>query len=150
MRLDRAMALLFVSLAACQSSRSTDAGVQSGGWATEPSRPMAASIVVRDGNGVAGPFRLDELDRLTLEVKLIDAPAGSHQGQIDVLSPEGTLFGQLPVDLEVAADGTGASTLPVEVRGTSIESLRRLGTWHFAVSLGTGPALASAEAQVTE
>ena len=151
MRIARPLLLGSLLLAACPGSRSLDGGIPASGSAADPVAPPAAAIHVRDGLGAEGPFSIDELEELAVEVRLTSAAAGSHQVRLEVLGPSGALFGQVPVDVEVASNGEGVATHHVQVRGTSIESLRRTGTWRFRVFLSdAGPPLANAEAKVAE
>jgi hypothetical protein len=151
MRTARSLLLASLALAACQGARSPDGATESGGSAVDPSRPVVASLTVRDGAGAEGPYRIADLERLSVEVRLGAAQPGDHQVQLEVLNPDGGLYSRLPVHVEVGPDGAGAGWQLVEVRGTSIESLHRTGTWQFRVSLSdASPPLAHAEAKVTE
>ncbi|HYD43104.1 MAG TPA: hypothetical protein VEB43_19885 [Anaeromyxobacter sp.] len=112
---------------------------------------MAASVTVRDGEGAEGPFRLEDLQTLALEIRVVAAPPGPMPLRIDVLTPANVVYAQLPVTLEPDLSGTAAVRQDLEVQGTPIEGLRMTGAWTFrlAPAGGTAP-LATAEAQIAE
>ncbi len=141
--------VLASTLAACQGAGPS--------WATQvpiagpETPPMAAFLQVRDANGVAGPFRLDDVERLSVEVQLVSALPGAHDFRLDVLTPAGTLYAQLPVTAEADAAGQANVAQPIEVRGTPIDLLHLTGAWTFRLAQVDGDrALALAEAEVGE
>jgi hypothetical protein len=145
MRSVRPLLLASLLLPACS-------GQPDGAPAAGPTTPpLAALVSVRDGNGAAGPFRIRELAKLRIEVALTGARPGAHQLRLDVLSPGGTLYAQLPAAVEVGPTGEGTGASDLQVRGTTIERYRRTGTWAVRAWLdGAAQPLASAEAEVLE
>ncbi len=161
----RARSLLLSSLllAGCQqaagplpatsgdAASSGDAAGSTPGRKPHPRPPAAVILDIRDGSGVAGPFRIAVLDRLVVGVKAVSVSPGSHSIRLDVLGPEGTLYATFPVDVEADATYAGTASQDLQVQGTPIESLHRTGTWVFQATLdGADRPLARAEAQVTE
>jgi hypothetical protein len=112
---------------------------------------MIAALSVRDGGGAAGPFRLADVEKLAVEVRLRYAPPGAHELRLDILSPAGTLYAQLPVTAEADAAGQANVVQELEVRGTSIDGLRQTGAWTFRLAHpDEDRAMAVAEAEVLE
>jgi hypothetical protein len=134
--------LLAPLLAACQSP---SAPADPSGGATSP----AATLSILDTAGATGPFALDDLERLTIGIQGKDLGAGSHAARLDVVDPSGTLYAQLPAALAAAADGNGAGTALLQVRGTTIEGYRQVGTWQVAAWIDGAP-LASAAVVISE
>lgn len=150
MRTARPLLLASLLLAACQGSHSEGAGSVAGADA-DAVLPALVSLSLRDASGASGPYRLDGLDKLSIEVQLRKARRGTYDVRLSVYSPDGTLYSQLPVQVEVAPRHEGSAVQQIEIGGTTIESLRRTGTWRFEARLtDAGPPLATAEAQVTE
>lgn len=117
----------------------------------QPPPGVEASLSVSDGSGAAGPYRLQDVRSLRVQVELRGLREGSHRVRIDVVSPRGTLYAQLPTAVEVGPSGTATALREVPVRGTSIERLRRTGRWAFQAYLDEGAAPATAgEVQVVE
>jgi hypothetical protein len=115
--------------------------------------PPAAtgSLTVVDASGGAGPYRIADLSCFMAQLRVDGATPGKHQVRVDVVSPEGSLYAQLPAPMTAEASGAGAATQRLQVDGTDIESLHRIGTWSFRAYLDGGPRpIATAEAQVTD
>jgi hypothetical protein len=143
-----ALLLLALPLVACQGASSTPSTPSDGGGPT-PSAPSAA-LTIQDPTGGAGPFALDDLERLTIGVQGRDLGPGSHIVRLDVVDPSGTLYAQLPAGLALpGSGGTAAATVPLQVHGTSIETFRQVGTWQVAAWVDGAP-LASASVVVSE
>jgi len=123
-----------------------------------PSRPPApapppelrATLTARDGAGASGPFALSGLESLSVEARVTGAEPGAHPAHVDVLTPRGMLYAQLPGTIEVAADGSGRLARVLEVRGTPIESFQQVGAWRLVLVLDEGAPLATAEVGLTE
>lgn len=144
MRTLRPMLLASLLLAACQ-----DAGGP--GSATAPIDPASAALAVRDGLGAEGPFEVDGLEKVTVEVRLTNVAPGPHRLRLDVLAPGGTLYAQMPVSVEAGPDGQGVTTQTLQVGGTPIERYRQTGAWSFRLAAAGGATpLATAEAEIAE
>ncbi len=137
--------LLGTLLSACQGGSSAGTPSDPGGETAAP----AATLSILDAGGAAGPFSLDDLERLSLGVRGSNLSAGSHAVRLDVVDPSGVLYAQLPAALTAAADGKGAATAGLQVRGTTIESYRQAGTWQVAAWVDGAP-LASASVVISE
>jgi hypothetical protein len=109
---------------------------------------VTAELRVRDDAGRAGPFKLGDLDSLAVEVNVSGA-VGVHEARVDVVTPRGTLYAQLPATVEIGEAGAASSTAVVHVRGTFIESYRQTGTWQFRAYVD-GVAAAASDVEVTE
>ncbi len=144
MRTLRPMLLASLLLAACQ-----DAG--GSGSAPAPIDPASASLAVSDGKGAVGPFKVDGLEKVTVEVQLTHVEPGQHRLRLDVLAPGGTLYAQVPVSVEAGPDGAGVASQTLQVGGTPIERYRQTGAWTFRLAPREGAApLATAEAEIAE
>jgi len=141
----RATLLGLLLAAACQSqgtsSTATVAPV-SGNPGAQPSTPPHLKLTVRDPSGAAGPFTLEELEKLAIEVQDVHLGAGDHVLRLDVTGPDGTLYAQLPATLQIDQKEPGA-TVTLQVRGTTIESYRQIGTWQVVAVLDGTPVAAS-------
>lgn len=146
----RAILLATLLLAACrQGSPATPPPSPDDGGQPHGGAKPTASLAVVDPSGAAGPFRLDDLDSLELNVTYKATRAGAHPVRIDVIDPHGVLFAQLPSTV-VAEKAKPASTASVvNVRGTSIDRFHQVGTWQFVVNVDGAP-LASASVDLTE
>lgn len=111
-------------------------------------RVVTGSLRVRDASGGAGPFRLADLQRLFVDSTYSGAP-GPHAVRVDVVDPSGNTFGQLAADFTAGAEGTGASSHRLEVRGTPIHLYHLVGTWRFVLQVD-GAQLASASVDVVD
>lgn len=125
----------------------------SGSSATPPAPPPpppapTGTLAVRDASGAAGPFRLADLQRLFLDSTYAGVP-GPHAMRVDVVAPSGDTFGSLPYDLTAGADGKGAASQGLEVRGTRIHLYHLVGSWRF-VLLVDGAPLASTSVDVVD
>jgi hypothetical protein len=138
------MLLASLLLAGCQ-----DAGAPE--QARAPIEPGSAALAVRDGKGAEGPFELQGLERLNVEVRLAHVEPGAHRLRLDVLAPGSVLYAQLPVSVEVGPDGLGVASQQVQVGGTPIERYRQTGAWTFRLAHAGGAApLATAQAEIAE
>ena len=109
---------------------------------------MTATLTVKSVAGGEGPFPIGDVDRLSLAVDCANAAPGEHDVRVDVMSPSGTLYAQIPGRIETAA-GQASSSSVLWIRGTTVESYRQVGRWSF-VAYVDGQPLASAEAELTE
>jgi hypothetical protein len=140
--------LLTLPLAACQGASPAPGSPSDPGGST-PAAPSAA-LTIKDPAGGAGPFALDDLERLTIGIQGKDLGAGSHIVRLDVVDPSGTLYAQLPAGLALpGSGGTAATAVALQVRGTSIEAFRQAGTWQVAAWVDGAP-LASASVVISE
>jgi len=147
----RELLLASLLLAACQRGHGSTVDTPTAvtpPTAISPFLPTTVELQVRDPAGQAGPYRMDELESLSVEIAVSSAP-GVHEARVDVVTPAGTLYAQLPATVEVGAAGGASSTATVRVRGTSIESYRQVGTWQFRAFVD-GAAAASSDVDVTE
>jgi hypothetical protein len=138
--------LLALPLAACQGGSSAPS-TPSGGEGV-PVAPTA-SLTVQDPDGGAGPFALDALERLTIGVRGKGLSGESHRVRLDVTDPSGVLYAQLPAALAPAGSGEVAAVLSLQVRGTTIETFRQVGTWQVSAWIDGAP-LASAAVAISE
>ena len=153
----RAILIGIFLLAACQRSSTGSASSgdgSSGGSGGTPGTTTgtAASkvtLAIRDAAGASGPFALDDLEKLAIEVACVGGAAGDHAVRVDVVSPGGTLYAQLPATLVVDAGGTGSTSSTIQVRGSTIDTFRQVGTWQLA-SFVDGTAQAAASVDLTE
>jgi hypothetical protein len=125
-------------LAACRGS---------GGTASPDATDV--SLSVKDASGASGPFAIDALDRLSIEVTCAHVPQGSHDLRVDVTSPGGTLYAQFPATIDVGSQQSGSTSSALLVRGTTIQSFRQVGTWQLAASLD-GAVMAAATVDITQ
>ena len=128
-------------------------GCQGSGGDSKPPPPPsppspALTLTVRDPGGWPGPFAIDLVEEWTIEVRYAHLTPGAHAVRVDVMSPGGTLYAQLPIALDVNDQGTGSATYTLQVRGTTIQSFRQVGSWQFAASLD-GSARSAAAVDVT-
>lgn len=146
----RAILIGIFLLAACQrsSSGSASSGDGSSSGSTGTTTPKV-TLAIRDAAGVSGPFALDDLEKLAVEVACVGAAAGDHAVRVDVVSPGGTLYAQLPATLVVDAGGTGSTSSTIQVRGSTIDTFRQVGTWQLAAFVD-GTAQAAASVDLTE
>jgi len=157
MRRNFALALFLGSLlvAGCRvpsSSQAPGGGATNGPGATPvPTPPPAptASLTVVDPGGGAGPFALADLEQLVVTVAAEHVTPGSHRVRVDVMSPGGKLYAQLPASLQASDTGHGTATATLQVRGSVIESYQDSGTWQFAANVDDTP-LAAASVDLTE
>ncbi len=116
-----------------------------------PTKAATFTISIRDGNGIESPFRVGDLRKLTMEVRMAGATPGPHPLRLDVLSPSGALYAQLPLSIDVGAAGDGIDSTDLQVAGTPIESYRQVGAWSFRLARpGAAAPLATAEAEIAE
>ena len=109
---------------------------------------VSGTLRVRDAAGVAGPFHLADLQRLFVDSTYVGVP-GPHAERVDVVDPSGNTFGQLASDLAAGADGVGAATHRLEVRGTPIHMYHLVGSWRFVLTVD-GTQLASASVDIVD
>jgi hypothetical protein len=140
--------LLALPLAACQGASPGPTTPSDAGGST-PVAPSAA-LTIQDLAGGAGPFALDDLERLIVGIQGKDLGASSHAVRLDVVDPSGTLYAQLPAGLALPdSGGTAATAVALQVRGTSIEAFRQVGTWQVSAWIDGAP-LASASVVISE
>jgi hypothetical protein len=132
---------MVVAITACSSGSSKPSP------APEPPAPTG-TLVVRDGSGATGPFRLADLQRLFID-STYAGPAGPHDLRVDVLDPKGNTFGSLRQELTAGADGSAAASQRLEVRGTPIHLYHLVGGWRFILVVDGTP-LASAAVDVSD
>ena len=114
-------------LAACQGS--------GGGPPSKSPPPPKVILSVQDAAGASGPFAIDALVSLTVGVAYDHVPQGPHALRVDVVSPGGTLYAQLPASIDATGQPSGNVTHTLQVRGTPIQSFRQVGSWKFSASL---------------
>ncbi len=141
----RAILLATLLLAGCQQQ---SAPGSSGDEGVAPT-PATATLAVVDRAGSSGPFRLDDLDSLTLQVKYTPGVAGKHALRVDVVDPKGKLFFRYPGTLDVVASQPASVSRVLRVRGTNIDRYRMVGAWQFVVNVDGKP-LAAASVDLTE
>jgi hypothetical protein len=101
--------------------------------------PVAAAVEVPP---VA--YRLAEVDRLRVDLPW-SGSAELRAPRVDVMTPRGRLYAQLPPEIHAGGEaGGGTATVVLEVRGTPIDGYRMVGTWRFTLVDGGGPPLATA------
>ena len=127
-------------LASCQRS-SGNPSPPGGGGTVDP--PPTATLSVVDSAGAQGPFALDGLDQLVIDVECAHLKPGAHAVRVAVTSPSGSLYAQLPATLQVGESRRGRVSSTLQVRGSTIESYRQLGTWQLVASVD-GAQLAAA------
>jgi hypothetical protein len=125
-------------LAACQGSGTTP----------PPSAPRVA-LTVQDNTGASGPYAIDVVDWLTVGVQVAHVSPGDHAVRVDVTSPGGTLYAQLPGTIQVDTHQSGSTSSTLLVRGTTIQGFRQVGTWQLAASLD-GAVMVAASVDITE
>jgi len=140
----RATLLGLLLATACQNQGQ---GTSSAAPASPPaSTPPQLYLTVRDPSGGFGPFVLDDLEKLAIQVQGAHLGVGEHSLRLDVTGPDGTLYAQLPSDFEADQNELGAAATSLQVRGTTIETYRQLGTWQVVAVLdGTPTTAASVE-----
>jgi len=143
-------------LAACQSSSTSHpsggnpgGGSTGGGTGGTPEPSPTASMTIADLSGGLGPFALADLEKLVITVAADHLTSGSHKVRIDVTSPGGKIYAQLPATLQASEKRQGSATATLQVRGSVIESYQDSGTWQFAASVDDTP-LAAASVDLTE
>ncbi len=139
-----------LALLACPSApgnRSPDGG-GGGGTIEPPPPPPSATLSVADPSGSPGPFAIAGLDRLLIDVDCAHLAPGPHAIRVAVMSPSGSLYAQLPATLQVDDSRQGRASSTLEVRGTTIESYGRTGTWQL-VAFVDGVQLAAASVELT-
>ncbi|HUL60132.1 MAG TPA: hypothetical protein VLU43_12695 [Anaeromyxobacteraceae bacterium] len=113
--------------------------------APAPPASARAALVVRDAQAAAAApvVQLAGLDRFQVDLACsgLADPGPFH---VDVTSPRGLLYAQLPATLQLDAQGNGTASATLPVGGTPIETYRMVGTWQFALKGGSGAPLATA------
>ncbi len=125
----RVLAVVAV-LAACQPAQERTS------QAAQPRRATVAAAV----EAPPAAYPIATVDRL--RIVLPWSGRALREPRIDVKSPNGRLYAQLPVTVETDAAG-GTATAVLEVRGTNIDGYRMVGTWRFVLVDGAGPPLAT-------
>jgi hypothetical protein len=144
-----------LALAACQkggSSAATDAPQPQAQPQPEPQPdpgPRAASLLVTDDSGHAGPFAMTSLTRLVIDASFEIAP-GPHSVRVDVVRPDGGVHGTIRGKVDVGSDGAATLRQFLEVAGSTIEQYHVVGTWHFALSVDDGPRLVAASVDIRD
>jgi hypothetical protein len=138
MRRIHATIALAIGLAACQQSPSPPAAT-----------PVAVSIRVHDGAGSHGPLVLAKTSQLVVESSFPASP-GVHGVRIDVVGPNGGLYGMLRTTASPGPDGIAKVSQSLEVSGTTIDHYHMVGTWQFALTVDEGPQIASASVDVVD
>ena len=135
-------------LAACRGSSPAPPLLDnSGGRPPEP--PPTATLTVTDPSGAVGPFAIVDLERLVLNLDGGNLSVGAHPVRIDVTSPGGTLYAQIPATLVANDQHQGRATSALQVRGSVIEGFSEAGTWQLVANVDGAP-LASASVDLTE
>jgi hypothetical protein len=107
-------------------------------------RPVARPAAVAAVAVAPTVLQLAEVDRLTVALPW-PGPGAPRGPRVDVTSPRGRLYAQLPVNLQLDTEGAGTATAVLEVRGTPIDGYHLVGTWTFAlVDDGGAPVAVSA------
>ena len=88
-----------------------------------------------DSSGAPGPFLIRGLDKLLVDVDCANLRPGPHAVTVAVLSPSGSLYAQLSSTLQVGDSRKGRASSSLQVRGSTIESYRQLGTWQLVASV---------------
>jgi hypothetical protein len=152
----RTLALALMAVAGCKDAlHPADPGAGSeGGTVTDGTPPtaiptVAASILVRDGSGTTGPFTIDDLEELNIEVRFTSAPPGAHGVRLVMLNPRGKVSADLRGTVVIDGTGQGTYAQTIQVRGTSIERYRQTGNWTFRASFEAGDPLAATDIQVS-
>jgi hypothetical protein len=109
----------------------------------------APSLKVHDAAGDTGPLHLAQIASLGIDSAFPTTP-GSHVVRIDVLSPQGTLYGSIWDTVLVGPDGAGKASQRLEVRGTTIEGYHRIGTWQFLLVVDDGKPLATTSLDIVD
>ena len=137
----RTIALILVALAACQPGQDQPRKRT----ASRPAVPSAGAVA----NAQAAPtvLQLAETDRLRVDLPW-SGPGAPSAPRVDVTTPRGRLYAQLPVSLQLDAQGQGTATAVLEVRGTPIDAYHMVGTWRFVLVDGGGPPVASASIEL--
>lgn len=99
-----------------------------------------APVAVAAAQVPPAAYRLSEVDRLRIDLPWSGAGA-LRAPRVDVTTPRGRLYAQLPVEVQLDAFGGGTATAVLEVRGTPIDGYHLVGTWRFALVDGGGPPL---------
>jgi hypothetical protein len=111
---------------------------------------VSGALVVHDGRGAQGPFRLSALAHLAIDARYVGVERGPHPARIDVITPRGTLYTQYLATLDLAASGEATLSRILEVGGTPIDDFQQVGTWRFVLTVDDGAPLAIAEASLVE
>lgn len=116
-----------------------------------PTAPTAVTITgtlkVHDASGGTGPFHLTDLQRFQIDSTYQGVP-GQHALRVDVVDPSGLTYAQLRSEV-AAADGSGAASQELEVRGAPIQMYHLVGSWRFVLAVDGAP-LASAAVDVVD
>ena len=107
-----------------------------------PALARPAVRLAAEAAGVQGAptaVQLSSVDRLQVDLPW-SGPSALRAPRVDVTTPKGRLYAQLPVQLQLAPSG-GTATAFLEVRGTPIDGYHMVGTWRFALVDDGGPPL---------
>ncbi len=138
---------LLVGCPGSSDNPSSPAGGRGGGGAAEPGPSATVSVV--DSSGAPGPFAIARLDRLLVDVECAHLSRGTHTVRVAVTSPSGSLYAQLPATLVVSHGRQARASGALQVRGSTIESYRQVGTWQL-VAFVDGVPLAAASVELTD
>jgi hypothetical protein len=134
----RTLALALVAaLAACQPGQS-----QRPPRALSRQAPRIAAVVAAAAQVIPAAYQLEEVDRLRVDLPWL-GPGHLRAARVDVTTPRGWLYAQLPVEVQLDASGGGTATAVLEVRGTPIDGYHMVGTWRFALVDGGEPPLST-------
>jgi len=118
-------------------------GCERGGQERRPPKGQARRAAAVAAVQVApAAYRLGEVDRLRVELPWA-GPAGLRAPRVDVRTPQGRLYAQLPVEVEADGSGAGTAAAVLEVRGTPIDGYHMVGSWRFALVDGGGSPIAT-------
>lgn len=124
-------------LAACQNS---SGGAPSNGTHPGPTAPLpSGNLTVFDPSGAAGPFQIQELEKLVVAFNASNLRPGPHELRVAITSPSGALYGQFPAKVLVGKDGTAHASTDLQVRGSTIESYNQTGSWQLVASVDGAP-----------
>jgi hypothetical protein len=107
--------------------------------APQAAPPPSVNLSVLDPVGGPGPFAIGNLEKLMLVLDASHYQPGRHAVRMDVTSPAGTLYAQLPAALLVGDNGVASATVALQVRGTAIASFRDTGNWQVVAYVDGDP-----------
>jgi len=141
------IALTALLLGACRGSSPPGAGGGGSGGGVVP-KPTAM-LKVSDPSGAFGPFAIASLEKLFISVEGANLKPGAHAVRVDVTSPRGSLYAQLPASLRADDQRRGSTVRTLQVRGSVIGTYREVGTWRM-VAYVDGVPMAAASVDITE
>jgi hypothetical protein len=111
--------------------------------------PASPTLKVHDGAGDTGPLHLAQIASLSIESTFATTP-GSHAVRIDVINPQGMVYGSVRDTVVADPNGTGKASQTLQVRGTTIEGYHRIGSWQFLLVVDDGRPLASTSVDIVD